>query len=159
MQTKWGSHRESFRIVLCPSNVKETYDLSITAFNLSEKYMVLVVILTDEILAHMREDITFPEPNSFEIINRRYDALPQKEYHSYKVNHTGIPVLPPLGSGNHYNVSGIFHIDNSIPNLAPEIIDNYIRKINNKLNKYYNDIVMVENIKQEGSKIAVLAYC
>ena len=158
MQTKWGSHGESPRIVICPSTVEEAYNLTITAVNLSEKYMVPVIILTDEILAHMRESITIPEKNSIEIINRRNDAPPQKEYLPYKVDHTGIPVLPPLGGGYRYNISGMIHGDNGIPNLAPETIDSCIKRINSKLDKYYDDIVMVEEIKRKKSKIAVLAY-
>jgi 2-oxoglutarate ferredoxin oxidoreductase subunit alpha len=158
MQTKWGSHGESPRIVICPSTVEESYNLTITAFNLAEKYMVPVVILSDEILAHMRESITVPEKNSLKIINRRNDAPPQEEYLPYKVDQTGIPVLPPFGSGYRYNITGMIHGDNGIPNLAPATIDKCIRRINNKLDKYYDDIVMVEEIKREKSKIAVLAY-
>jgi len=158
MQTKWGSHGESPRIALCPSSVEEAYKLTITAFNLSEKYMVPVVILGDETLAHIRESITIPEPDSFEIINRRSDAPPQEEYLPYKVDNTGIPTLPPLGGGYRYNISGMIHGDKGIPNLAPDIIDYCIKRINNKLKKYYDDIVMVEKIEEEGSKIAVLAY-
>ncbi|MBE3101175.1 MAG: 2-oxoacid:acceptor oxidoreductase subunit alpha [Firmicutes bacterium] len=158
MQTKWGSHGESPRIVLCPSSVEEAYNLTITAFNLSEKYMVPVVILGDEILAHIRESITIPDANSFEIIDRRTDAPPQEEYLPYKVDHTGIPILPPLGGGYRYNISGMIHGDKGIPDLAPEIIDYCIRRINSKLKKYYNDIVMIEKMEEENSKIAVLAY-
>ena len=158
MQTKWGSHGESPRIALCPSSVEEAYKLTITAFNLSEKYMVPVVILGDETLAHIRESITIPEPDSFEIINRRSDAPPQEEYLPYKVDNTGIPILPPLGGGYRYNISGMIHGDKGVPNLAPDIIDYCIKRINNKLKKYYDDIVMVEKIEKEGSKIAVLAY-
>ena len=158
MQTKWGSHGESPRIALCPSSVEEAYKLTITAFNLSEKYMVPVVILGDETLAHIRESITIPEPDSFEIINRRSDAPPQEEYLPYKVDNTGIPILPPLGGGYRYNISGMIHGDEGVPNLAPDIIDYCIKRINNKLKKYYDDIVRVEKMEEEGSKIAVLAY-
>lgn len=158
MQTKWGSHGESPRIVLCPSTIREAYDLTITAFNLAEKYMVPVIILADEILAHMRESITIPDPDSIEIINRRNDTPPQKEYLPYKVDHTGIPVLLPLGGGYRYNISGMIHGDNGIPNLAPPTINKCIRRINSKLDKYYDDIIMVEEIKRKKSRIAVLAY-
>ena len=158
MQTKWGSHGESPRIALCPSSVEEAYKLTIIAFNLSEKYMIPVVILADEILAHIRESITIPESNSFEIINRRTDAPPQEEYLPYKVDNTGIPILPPLGGGYRYNISGMIHGDKGIPNLAPETIEYCIKRINSKLKKYYNDIVMVEEMEEENSKIAVLVY-
>ena len=158
MQAKWGSHGESPRIVICPSTVEEAYNLTITAFNLAEKYMVPVVILSDEILAHMRESINIPEKNSLKIINRRNDTVPPEEYLPYKVDNTGIPVLPPFGGGYRYNISGMIHGEKGIPNLAPVTIDKCIRRINSKLDKYYDDIVMVEEIKKEKSKIAVLAY-
>jgi len=158
MQAKWGSHGESPRIVICPSTVEEAYNLTITAFNLAEKYMVPVVVLSDEILAHMRESINIPEKNSLKIINRRNDTVPPEEYLPYKVDNTGIPVLPPFGGGYRYNISGMIHGEKGIPNLAPVTIDKCIRRINSKLDKYYDDIVMVEEIKKEKSKIAVLAY-
>jgi 2-oxoglutarate ferredoxin oxidoreductase subunit alpha len=52
----------------------------------------------------------------------------------------------------------MIHGDKGFPNLAPETIDYCIQRINNKLKKYYDDIVMVEKMEKEGSKIAVLAY-
>ncbi|GAI91166.1 unnamed protein product, partial [marine sediment metagenome] len=60
--------------------------------------------------------------------------------------------------GYRYNISGMIHGDKGVPNLAPETIDYCIQRINNKLKKYYDDIVMIEKMEEEGSKIAVLAY-
>jgi len=158
MQTKWGSHGESPRITLVPGTVRESYDLTIEAFNLSEKYMVPVIILSDELLAHMRESVEIPEKNEIKIINRRKDVLPQGKYLPYKVDETQIPILPPLGKEYRYNISGMIHGENGIPNLAPGIIDSCIKRINTKLDKYYDDIIKVEYLKNDVAKIAVLAY-
>ena len=158
MQSKWGSHGESPRIAIYPSTVRECFDLTIEAFNLAEKYMVPVVLLGDEILAHMRESIELPEAGELKIINRRKDAKPQNEYLPYDLDETGIPVLPPLGEGYRYNISGMIHAENGIPNLAPDVIEACITRINTKLDQYYDDIVHVEQIKNDKAKIAVLAY-
>ena len=158
MQTKWGSHGDSPRIAVCPGTVQEAYDLTIRAFNMAETYMGPVVILADQILAHNRESVVLPDPNSIEIINRRTDAPPQEVYLPYRVDETGIPVIPPLGGGYRYNMSGMLHGEDGIPDLSPKTIDACIRRINRKLNKYYDDIVMVENIRNDEAKIAILAY-
>ena len=158
MQTKWGSHGDSPRIAVCPGTVQEAYDLTIRAFNMAETYMGPVVILSDQILAHNRESVVLPDLNSIEIINRRTDAPPQEVYLPYRVDETGIPVIPPLGGGYRYNMSGMLHGEDGIPDLSPKTIDACIRRINRKLNKYYDDIVMVENISNDEAKIAILAY-
>jgi len=158
MQSKWGSHGESPRIVIYPSTVRECFDMTIEAFNLAEKYMVPVILLSDEILAHMRESVELPEAGDIKIINRRKDAKPQDKYLPYDIDESGIPVLPPLGGGYRYNISGMIHAENGIPNLAPDVIEACITRINSKLDKYYDDIVRVEQIKNDKAKIAVLAY-
>lgn len=158
MQTKWGSHGDSPRIAVCPGTVQEAYDLTIRAFNMAETYMGPVVILSDQILAHNRESVVLPDLNSIEIINRRTDAPPQEVYLPYRVDETGIPVIPPLGGGYRYNMSGMLHGEDGIPDLSPKTIDACIRRINRKLNKYYDDIVMVENIRNDEAKVAILAY-
>ncbi|MCG4585954.1 2-oxoacid:acceptor oxidoreductase subunit alpha, partial [Anaerosalibacter bizertensis] len=61
MQAKWGTHGDHPMIALSPSSVKETYEVTIKAFNLSEKYRTPVIILMDEVIAHMREKIEIPD--------------------------------------------------------------------------------------------------
>ena len=158
LQSKWGSHGDSPRIVIYPSTVQECFDMTIEAFNLAEKYMNPVVLMGDQILAHLRESVEIPEKSEIKIVNRRKDAKPQEEYLPYDVDETGIPVLPPLGQGYHYNISGMIHAENGIPNLAPNVIEACIKRINAKLDPYYDDIVRVKQIKNENAKIAVLAY-
>jgi len=158
MQSKWGSHGESPRIAIYPSTVRECFDMTIEAFNLAEKYMVPVILLSDEILAHMRESVEIPKAGEIKIINRRKDAKPQDKFLPYDIDDSGIPVLPPLGEGYRYNISGMIHAENGIPNLEPDVIEACITRINSKLDKYYDDIVRVEQIKNDKAKIAVLAY-
>ncbi len=158
MQAKWGSHGDSPRIAVMPGSVKEAYEITIKAFNLSEKYMVPVVILMDELLAHMRESIVIPDKEDLEIVDRRKDALPEDEYLPYKIDETGLPVLPPLGGGYRYNISGMIHGEDGIPDLTPSTIDDNVRRINSKLERYYDDIVMMENEKNEKAKIALFTF-
>ena len=62
MQAKYGSHGDYPSFALMPNSVLECYTLTIKAFNFSEKYRVPVILLTDEIIGHMRERVILPDP-------------------------------------------------------------------------------------------------
>ena len=57
MQAKYGSHGDYPSIALAPSSVLECFTLTIKAFNLAERYRVPVILLSDEIVGHMREKV------------------------------------------------------------------------------------------------------
>ena len=76
MQAKYGTHGDHSIIAISPSSVQDCYDLSITAFNLAEKYRTPVIFLADEVVGHLRETLTIREPEPDEIINRKH--LPPK---------------------------------------------------------------------------------
>jgi 2-oxoglutarate ferredoxin oxidoreductase subunit alpha len=76
MQTRWGTHGDHPIIVISPSSVREVYDMTIRAFNLSEKYRVPCILLMDEVVAHMRERVELPDKSSIDIINRKKVASP-----------------------------------------------------------------------------------
>src|SRR5512135_2513703 len=59
MQARWGTHGDHPMIVLSASTVRECYDITIQAFNISEKFRNPVIVLIDEVIAHMREKVTF----------------------------------------------------------------------------------------------------
>src|SRR4030043_116796 len=58
MQARWGRHGSYEILALSPSSPQHMFDLTITAFNLSEKYRVPVLIMSDEVVGHMSEKVT-----------------------------------------------------------------------------------------------------
>ncbi len=71
MQAKWGTHGDHPVIALCPSSVRETFDLTVRAFNLAEKYRTPVLLMMDEVIGHMREKVEIPDASEIEIIDRK----------------------------------------------------------------------------------------
>src|SRR3972149_6515176 len=71
MQAKWGTHGDHPVIALTPAYVQEILSETVRAFNLAEKYRTPVIVLYDEIIGHMREAITLPEPGEVEVIERK----------------------------------------------------------------------------------------
>ena len=59
--TRGGGHGDYRTIVLAPSSVQETVDLTILSFDLAQKYRTPVMILSDGIIGQMMEPVEFPE--------------------------------------------------------------------------------------------------
>ncbi|MDH3919543.1 MAG: 2-oxoglutarate synthase, partial [Rhodospirillales bacterium] len=57
MQARWGTHGDHAVIVLAPASVKEIYEQTIRAFNLTERLRVPVVVLFDEVIGHLLETV------------------------------------------------------------------------------------------------------
>lgn len=58
---KGGGHGDYNMIVLAPSSVQELYELTVEAFNLSDKYRILTMIMGDGNLGQMMEPVEFKE--------------------------------------------------------------------------------------------------
>ena len=61
MQARWGTHGDHPSLVLCPTTVRQSFDLTVKAFNLSEKFRTPVILLTEETIGHMREAVDLPD--------------------------------------------------------------------------------------------------
>jgi 2-oxoglutarate ferredoxin oxidoreductase subunit alpha len=57
MQARWGTHGDHSIITLTASNLQEAFRITVEAFNLAETYRTPVILLFDEVLAHMREKV------------------------------------------------------------------------------------------------------
>src|SRR5512136_3180067 len=83
MQARWGSHGPYEIIALCPTSPQEMFDLTIEAFNLSEKYRTPVLLMADESVGHMAERVVIPPAESLELYPRRKPTVPPEKYRPY----------------------------------------------------------------------------
>lgn len=103
MQAIWGSHGDHAVIVLTASDVREVFEMTVQAFNFSEQYRVPVVLLLDEVLAHMRENVSWPEQGELKVIQRKHPVEP-----SAAMPFGGEEFLS-FGEGNRFLVTGMAH--------------------------------------------------
>ncbi|MEK7060749.1 MAG: 2-oxoacid:acceptor oxidoreductase subunit alpha [Patescibacteria group bacterium] len=66
----YSGHGEFPRIVLAPADAKETFDLTILAFNLADKYQIPVFVLTDKYLNESQWCIPVSQLQSTVLIDR-----------------------------------------------------------------------------------------
>lgn len=158
MQARWGTHGDHGIIALCPSTVRETYDLTIRAFNLSEQFRTPVLLMTDEIIAHLNEKIELPDPSTIKIINRQKPTVPPEEYVPYAMTDTDIPPMANFGEGYRYHVTGLAHDETGFPTNDPAKIEEQLLRINRKIERYRDEIVEVEEFATEKMEVLVIAY-
>jgi len=158
MQAKWGTHGDHPVIALSPSSIKESYTLTVKAFNLAEKYMTPVIILLDEVIGHLREPLNFDEVADLEIIDRKKPDTTPDKYQAYNGGDEGIPTLAPFGTGYRYHVTGLTHDENGYPTMAPKVVERMIQRIVNKVEQNAEEIIEFESLNMEEAEIVLLSY-
>lgn len=158
MQARWGTHGDHPIIALAPSTVNEILTLTIKAFNFSEKYRTPVILLLDEVIAHMREKVEIPLPEDIEVINRKKPTVSPKDYLPFKPDENGVPPMANFGEGYPYHITGLIHDYKGLPTSNSQEIDTFIRRLNNKIQKNINNIIMNQKYSLSDAKIALIAY-
>lgn len=158
MQAKWGSHGDYPIIALSPQSVRETFDLTVRAFNLAEKYRTPVILLTDEVVGHMREKIEIPEPGELEVFTR---VMPEANsaYMPYGVEEGDIvPKMAPFGTGFRYHVTGLFHDETGFPSNSSENAKFMLDRMMAKIEDHKDDIVTYDEFMMDDAEFVIVSY-
>ncbi len=158
MQARWGPHGDHPVIVLAPAGVREAYDMTIRAFNLSETYRVPVILLLDEIIGHVHEKVILPDPATLDIRDRKKPSVPPEEYLPYEIDETMIPAMANFGEGYRYHVTGLVHDQTGFPTNKTDQINAFLMRLNTKLDRYRDDIVQVERTDLDDARVAVITF-
>jgi len=157
MQARWGTHGDHPIIALSPVSVRQSFDLTVKAFELSEKYRTPVILLADEIVGHMREPVELPDFKTLQIPEYRVTEKGQ-EYIPFRNAPGDVPPMASFGIGYRYHITGLFHNPLGFPTQRPDEIDPWLERVNTKLEKHLDDILMVEEDYEPGAKVAILSY-
>ncbi len=156
MQARWGTHGDHPAIVLAPSSVGEVFDLTVKAFNLSERFRTPVIVIYDEVIGHTRESVVLPE--AVEIEDRlRPNGDPTEFWPKVAPAH-GVPPLPAFGDGYRFHVTGLTHDERGFPTTDAELARELITRIHQKIEVHEDDITQVETFMLDDAEVAIFAY-
>ncbi len=158
MQARWGTHGDHPIIVLCVSTVADCFDITVKAFNFSEKYRVPVIVLSDETVAHTRETAILASPGEIEIVDRPTPSMPPEWYIPYKDNTRGVPPMAAFGTGYRYHVTGLVHDIRGFPTQRAEEIDAFTRRLFRKITLGFHEIQITESFMMEDAEVGIIAY-
>ncbi|MDN5348371.1 MAG: 2-oxoglutarate/2-oxoacid ferredoxin oxidoreductase subunit alpha [Clostridia bacterium] len=133
MQARWGTHGDHPIVVLSPSTVTEVYQLTIKAFNFAEILKTPVILLLDEIVAHMREGVNVHDLENIEVLERK-------------------------PCDHRFHITGLYHDETGFPTTDPRKIATSIQGLHQKIAacEPYLSIGIEEGVEE--AEVIVLAY-
>ncbi len=158
MQARWGSHGTYEIIAIVPSSPQEMFDLTITAFNLSEKYRVPVIIMSDEVVGHMSEKVVIRQIPPEELVQRPRPSGPPEEYLPYRTDGSLVPPMALAGEGYRFHVTGLTHDERGYPAMNATAQDRLVRRLVDKIRLNRDAITRYEEVWVDDAEIIVVAY-
>jgi 2-oxoglutarate ferredoxin oxidoreductase subunit alpha len=155
MQSRWGTHGDHWLIVYSPSSVQESYDLTIRAVNMAEKYRTPVVILSDETISHLREPITIADVSP--TVDRRLPAE-RAGYLPYKTDATLVPAIANVGTGFRTSFTGLVHSDTGFQTANGHVAEALITRLRDKLLSKLDDIIELEADRVDDADITFISF-
>ena len=160
MQARWGTHGDHPIIVIAPNSPQECYEETIRAFNLSERYRMPVIILSDAKVGQMKEPAILPPLASIPIVNRRKPVGSPRDYEPFGLTEDGVPPLAGFGDGFRAHFTGLYHGRNGLPTKDPAMVDEQLRRIHAKLEtaEAKADILKTEEFVTDDADVVVVAF-
>ena len=160
MQARYGHHGEGPIIALAPSSVQDMFELTIEAFNLSEKWRSPVLLMTEETVAHMREQLIVPELDTIEIVGRKKPqelGIMPEEYRPY--GHDVVPPMANFGEGYNINHVSLAHYeDGGVGNYSLKAHRENIDRLHRKIEGNVNEIARVEFLFLDDCEHVLICY-
>lgn len=151
MQAIWGTHGDHPVIVLTASHVREVFEMTVTAFNYAEMYRVPVVLLLDEVLAHMRENIVWPEPGELEVVSRKKPANVETS------KPFGGEEMLSLGEGKRFLVTGMPHSDQGTV-VQGDAAGRHLIRIVGKVQDHVRDLAIYNKKNFDDCRVLVVSH-
>jgi 2-oxoglutarate ferredoxin oxidoreductase subunit alpha len=159
MQARWGTHGDHATICYSPSSVQECYDLAVKAFNMAERFRQPVLILSDEVVGHMREKVVKKDPGRIKIETRVRPSVPPENFTPYEADPlTDVPPMASFGDGYSWHVTGLTTNDWGFPTNNPPEIKKKNLRLMSKVDRARAEIVEFEAESMDGADIVVVGY-
>jgi len=158
MQARWGHHGDGEIIALAPWSVQECLDLTIKAFNFAEEYRIPVIVLSDAVLAHLREVILIPDPEEIETVERKQPEVIPEKFIPFKADESLVPPMATLGKGYKVHYTGLSHDERGYPTDDPENYRKLIERITAKIRNNAEKIVSWDMKYVEDAETVLITY-
>ncbi|MHA2299768.1 MAG: 2-oxoacid:acceptor oxidoreductase subunit alpha [Candidatus Thorarchaeota archaeon] len=156
MQSRWGTHGDVESIVLAPNSAQETFELTLRAFHLSEKFRHPVIILSDEIVAHSREKVVVNIKENL-VIQRKNATVGIPPFDG--VDDEGWIQMPRFGDGHNLLVTGSTHDEYGYrKTVDPDIHNKLVRRISAKIQNEHAFLTDVVVSGQESAEWGIISY-
>jgi len=150
MQARWGSHGDRAAVALTASSVRDVFEVTVAAFNISEQFRVPVVLLLDAVVSHMRESVELPD---LPVVTR------QRPVSLEGFLPFGGTEFVPLGAGKPIVVTGLAHADTGLPRPSDGAnAERMLRRVVDRIEAASDEILRTRAVELADADVAIIAY-
>ncbi|QFR49298.1 2-oxoglutarate synthase subunit alpha [Sulfurimonas lithotrophica] len=162
-QARNPSHGDYRSITLCAGNLAECYTEVVRAFNLADRFMQPVIVLTDETLGHMHGKAMLPTVEEVQagiVPRKKFEGAPE-DYRPYECGPTEPAVLNPMFEGYRYHFTGLHHDAKGFPTEEIETCRKLIQRLEDKVMAHTDELELNEEFMcddLEENDVLIVAY-
>ena len=157
MQARWGTHGDHPIVALAPASVQEVYSETIRAFNLAERLRTPVVVLFDEVVAHLLEPVTLPAPESIVVAERKWASGDERDFHPFAETDDLVPPMARPGDGLRVHATGLTHTADGFPTQQPGLAGKAAQRLIDKIERHRAEIERFETAQTEDADFVIVA--
>jgi 2-oxoglutarate ferredoxin oxidoreductase subunit alpha len=157
MQARWGTHGDHPIIVVAPASVQEIYDETIRAFNLAEEFRTPVVVLYDEVIAHLLESVVLPQRRTVATVTRKGASGNEAAFLPYAETEDLVPAMARPGDGHRVHVTGLTHMQDGFPTQKPDLAAKATQRLLDKIERNCDRIERIEMFEIEDADVVIVA--
>jgi 2-oxoglutarate ferredoxin oxidoreductase subunit alpha len=157
MQARWGTHGDHPIVALAPASVQEVYSETIRAFNLAERLRTPVVVLFDEVVAHLLESATLPAPESIVVAQRKWASGDERDFHPFAATDDLVPPMARPGDGLRVHSTGLTHTADGFPTQQPALAGRAVQRLIDKIERHRAEIERFETVQSEDAEFVIVA--
>lgn len=163
MQARWGSHGDYQIIAYAPWSPQEMFDLTIEAFNTSDRYRVPVLILADEVIGHMVERVVIPAEEKIERWERKRPNLPPDKsnggFRPFQIEDDDlVPPMVHAGEGYKIHFTGLTHDERGYPDMTAQTHHDLVSRLRAKIRHNAERIIRTEDYYLDDAQIVIVSF-
>ncbi len=149
MQVRWGASGDYEIIALAPWSVQETYEHTIRAFNLADRFRVPVFVLMDEAIGHLRENL---------LVQAEIPFYPRRKDRGQPAfGGAEVPSMPSFGEQARLLVTGSTHDEWGYRRTSSsEAQASLVARLSNKISNHRSEIAQVFHYECQDAPLDVL---
>jgi 2-oxoglutarate ferredoxin oxidoreductase subunit alpha len=155
---RWGTSGGFPVIVLAPTNVLDSYNLTIRAFDLAEGFRTPVFIATDKETSLTKASVDLDAYDQVQV-RKRQIADPDEEFVPGRISHPSeISAMSPFGGAHVLRFTTSTHDEFGHITKDPKKINNLNQHLNAKIADHVDEISLVKTDIQDGAETLIVSY-
>ncbi|MBN2171239.1 MAG: 2-oxoacid:acceptor oxidoreductase subunit alpha [Candidatus Krumholzibacteriota bacterium] len=161
MHAIYGSHGDSPRVVIAPTDVEDCFDTAVQAFDIAEEFQIPVILLSDQFIAQRKETVRPFDVSRRAVYERVKPGRAELvDYKRYRLDtKTGVsPMAVPGMPGGQYPASGIEHSEAGDPTSRVDTHSALTEKRYRKYRYIIEKYSFVRTYGDEDAEVGILGW-